>query len=171
LDKALVSAAKKLMKSESDLHKFETLDKWRLFSKNEFGEPNSFRFTIDSECRVSPMDIFEFARRILITKLENLINVIQWDRSPDANMMLLYVRGEDHTIGNMLQVSIFNHFVRKKDRVEYVGYFQPHPLEQHIMFKIRFVRFVQDGVDLDQFINECISNTISDIKSISPHIV
>jgi DNA-directed RNA polymerase subunit L len=52
------------------------------------------------------------------------------------------VRGEDHTLGNLLQSMAYKLWVRdggSKD-VSFIGYHQPHPLEDHIVFKIKCVR-------------------------------
>jgi DNA-directed RNA polymerase subunit L len=56
-----------------------------------------------------------------------------------SNIYAINVTEEDHTIGNLLQVTMFNEYVRNDKVVDFVGYFQPHPLETNIIFKIRFL--------------------------------
>ena len=53
------------------------------------------------------------------------------------NIYIVVVKEDDHTIGNFLQAMIFNLLHREKKFIDYIGYFQPHPLEQDIVFKIK----------------------------------
>jgi DNA-directed RNA polymerase II subunit RPB3 len=49
------------------------------------------------------------------------------------------ITGEDHTVGNLLQGMLYRRWVRDGGgrEVSYVGYFQPHPLEDHIVVKLK----------------------------------
>ena len=48
---------------------FETLEKHRIFKKNEYDEPSHFEFTFESECRVKPGYLFYKAIDIIDEKL------------------------------------------------------------------------------------------------------
>lgn len=61
---------------------------------------------------------------------------------PLANMDDFYevvVQGEDHTLGNLVQGLLYRHWVREGASavVSFVGYHQPHPLEDHIVVKLK----------------------------------
>lgn len=61
---------------------------------------------------------------------------------PSPNMDDFYqvlVRGEDHTIGNLVQGMLYKLWVREggANTVSYVGYHQPHPLEDYIILRIK----------------------------------
>jgi DNA-directed RNA polymerase subunit L len=51
----------------------------------------------------------------------------------------LAVHGEDHTLGNMTQAMLFKRWIRdgNSEDVSFIGYSQPHPQEDVIVFKIK----------------------------------
>jgi DNA-directed RNA polymerase subunit L len=93
---------------------------------------------------------------------------------PVPNMDDFYhitVRDEDHTLGNLIQGMLYRRWVRDGmgREVAYVGYYQPHPLENNIAFKIKCVepgddvrkRFAEGvawaSAQLDELIHEWIA--------------
>jgi len=151
LDKDEVEKQKKKIKDD-DMNKFETLDKWRLFTKNKYGEPDGFHFTVDSECGMTSKYLVNKSFDILIGKLERLLKpgVFQVEVIDLATMMYaIYADNDDHTIGNLLMSSTYNTLVREKREQDdgsqilaYIGYYQPHPLETRIVYKVRFLKMV-----------------------------
>lgn len=139
LDEAEVAKARA---GSADANKFETLTKYKLFQKNEMGEPCSFTFDIVSECRLSVGWIVDQALAVLQAKLAAVAKKTQV--SPIADRLYaLVVPGEDHTVGNLVQVFVYNTYVRKNRIVDFIGYFEPHPLTKEIVFKVRFL----EGMD------------------------
>jgi DNA-directed RNA polymerase subunit L len=66
-----------------------------------------------------------------------------------ANMDDFYevvVHAEDHTLGNLVQGLLYRHWVRdgRSEVVSFVGYHQPHPLEDQIVFKVKVARAGDD---------------------------
>jgi DNA-directed RNA polymerase subunit L len=66
-----------------------------------------------------------------------------------ANMDDFYevaVQGEDHTLGNLVQGLLYRHWLRDGAAavVSFVGYHQPHPLEEQIVFKIKCAKAGDD---------------------------
>jgi DNA-directed RNA polymerase subunit L len=68
----------------------------------------------------------------------------------------IVVGGEDHTLGNLVQGLLYRHWVREGGAVDasFIGYHQPHPLEDHIAFKIKSAKpggdvraLMLDGLD------------------------
>jgi DNA-directed RNA polymerase subunit L len=142
------------------------LEKYRLFSKNEYGEPDSFNMTIESECRMTPHYIFQKAVQVLTEKVDKVFAdpTIELVDS-DAHMWFVTVRGENHTFGNLFQVAVFNEYVRHEVMVDYIGYVQPHPLQEKIVFKIRFYED-QPATKVTEFLKETIEKiktTLSEI--------
>ena len=119
-------------------NKFETLDKYRLFKVNEYGEPTYFTFKIVSECRLSVSYIVDKALRVLQDKMKSVPKKTTVDLISD-NLYALTVKGEGHTVGNFIHVFVYNHYVRHGKIVDFIGYFQPHPLENEIIIKVRFL--------------------------------
>lgn len=142
LDDDLVKKERlKIMQDNVSINKFETIDKYRLFKKNEYNEPNSFNMTIESECRMTPKYILKKGIEVLKNKLAEFENNSKIDNIDiESNLHAIYVDNEDNTLGNLIQVFIYNNYVRKDEVVDFVGYFQPHPLENKIVFKIRFLQ-------------------------------
>jgi DNA-directed RNA polymerase subunit L len=140
--KARAEVARGSGNGSADVNKFETLTKYKLFQKNEMGEPCSFTFDIVSECRLSVGWIVDQAFAVLQAKLSAVAKKTQV--SPIADRLYtLVVPGEDHTVGNLVQVFVYNTYVRKNRIVDFIGYFEPHPLTKEIVFKVRFL----EGVD------------------------
>jgi DNA-directed RNA polymerase subunit L len=139
LDKKVVTQNAKIAE---DKNRFETIDKYRHFIINKYGEPSSFNFTIESECRLTPHYIFKTAINVLSNKILGLEKKMKVEEiSKEHNMFAIMVSNEDHTIGNLVQVYIYNNHVRTDDaKVDFIGYFQPHPLENNIVFKIKFFK-------------------------------
>lgn len=125
---------------------FETLEKHRIFKKNEYDEPSHFEFTVESECRVKPGYLFYKAIDIIDEKLNLLIKNIYDDNirfekvENSKNMYNLSIDNETHTLGNLIQSLLFNNFIRENDKkdINYIGYNCPHPLENIMIIKIQF---------------------------------
>ena len=139
---------------EDELRKrFNTLQVHRCYKTNKYMEPSSFHFDIQSECHLTPVQIFSKAIDTLVKKIEQFI--VNVDEPTDAvqitqsqGMSYVTVDNEDHTFGNMVQAMFYNIFVRdfkmnKTDEssaepaITYIGYYQPHPLENKVLLKIK----------------------------------
>lgn len=134
---------------ESFKNQFDNLDKQRYFYKNKFNEANQFRFIIESECNMTPYYLFDKAIRILKDQVSSLVtndkkyivNLLNDTEDIDADVNKIYIvviENEDHTLGNFLQSMIFNMLHREQKMIDYIGYFKPHPLQNDIVFKIKF---------------------------------
>jgi DNA-directed RNA polymerase subunit L len=133
-----------LLRIEPD---FNNLDKQKFYVKNKFGEPSLFYFTIESEYyKISPQYLFFKAFLILYNKVYKLIQNILQDNIPIKpknnipNTYDIYVHGEMHTLGNLLQSLIYDKFIlndNSKD-IKFVGYKCPHPLDNFFILTIQF---------------------------------
>jgi len=154
--------------SDAAVNKFETLDKYRLFSKNEYDEPNSFHVIIESECRMTPSYIWQKAIDVVVAKLESIGNpekIVVQPIDQDNHLYAIQIKNEDHTLGNLLQVSLYNDYVRAQDTLDFAGYFQPHPLESDIICKIRFF---EAHDDVAGFMKEAVDKAIVKLRAIGP---
>lgn len=145
--KALKALLDKKDDRDNVTKEFNTLQKYRHFKKNHYGEPNSFTMTIESECAMKSERLFLKAIHICIEMLQS----IQADFSKESptslkvepigeipNFYLMTIHGHTHTIGNLLQSLIMNRYVREEQILEYIGYSVPHPLENSFIMKIKF---------------------------------
>lgn len=147
------------------LNQFDTIDKWRIYHKDDYGEPNKFVLDIESECRLTPEQIFKSALNILIEKLQNVTRKMQiLSDSTQSDMHIIQIPNENHTIGNVLQAMVTNKYIRNNKTVEYCGYYEPHPLEANIIVKIKFSKQIQNVKD---FFETMIKEELSTIKKIS----
>ena len=158
-DPAAVAASLAASKLSAAQH--ATLDAHRCFYKNEFGEPSVFLFHVDVETRQAPAFVVFSAFQAMHAKLEAIRDALllpapsldaHADDDDDAKVEVvsypnmddfyhLVIRGEDHTIGNLLQGMLYQRWIRDgaSAEVAYVGYHQPHPLEDLIVLKIKCV--------------------------------
>lgn len=129
-------------KKEETAKRFELLEKARHFKKNEYDEPFAFRFELESECGLSAKEVFAMGVTEVVKRVENFRdNLEDKDKvsiTQQGAMFFVDIKNEGHTLGNLIQTGFYNHMVRNANpTLQYVGYFQPHPLENHIILKMR----------------------------------
>ena len=149
---------------------FNTLEKYRHFKKNKFGEPSSFTMTIESECAMSPEYIFTKAGAVCIDQLNAIIQDMRKTVSVEnigevANYYVMTVNGYTHTMGNLIQALVLNKYVRETPILEYIGYSVPHPLENTFIMKIKFVQDTSIN-EVREFMIKAINEIIENITSI-----
>lgn len=129
--------------TEQLLKQFKVIDCQREYCKNEYGEACKFDFKLESECALTPHEIFQQAIDNLIIRIGAVrerfatrdINVT----SIGEETFEIKVEGESHTLGNLLQALIYNEHIRKGggDEISFIGYNVPHPLAELVVFKLR----------------------------------
>jgi DNA-directed RNA polymerase subunit L len=149
---------------ENNINKFNTLDIYKQYHKNKYNEPNKFKFTVESECAISPIYIVNKALLIILNKINNIIqNIDDIQIIKNNDLFTVILNGETHTIGNLIQSLIFNKFIREEKSKElmYVGYTVPHPLEKVLLIKIK-----GNFTDPKNFFNKAlihVENTIEEV--------
>jgi DNA-directed RNA polymerase subunit L len=133
-------------KKETMLREFQTMEVQRCYKVNEFGEPNSFDFVVES---IGTMSIFDIVERALYNiemkcakyagELPSDVRVIP----ADARMkgFDFYFPNEDHTLGNLLQAFMEANLMDTGE-ISFVGYKVPHPLRAEMVLRI--------GVDFER---------------------
>lgn len=163
--------------------KFDTLDKYRFFKRNQYDEPSEFLFKIESECKMRPAYMFFKALTILIDKVialkdnindESKVVVSQMGTVP--NFYQLCIKGENHTLLNVMQSLIYHNEVRlksPKDRVlEYVGYYQPHPLDEQMYLKLKFKSLIEASpTSTKEFIVKCSDVILSHLHEVTQQFI
>lgn len=144
------------------------IEKYRHYVKNKYGEASEFHFKIESECALLPTYIFGKALDILIAKLENVRNIDLDIRVIQENQKfynIIFV-DEDYTLLNVLQCMIYNNEIRGNPAtpLEYIGYYQPHPLDNKMIMKIKFDN--QKDLDVGAFVKDCIKVIIDNINTV-----
>ena len=87
-----------------------------------------------------------------ITALENKESKVILETTPTENFYHIHIDNEDHTLVNMLHSCIYNHSIRDHidKRLDYIGYYQPHPLHKSMLMKLK----LSDGIDPRSFLIE-----------------
>jgi len=130
--------------------KTNILDKERAYLKNTYDDPLVVTFSIESECALTPKYLFSKAIDILADKLHKIIQNINIDESTQSYIKFEVTEtggqftfsNEDDTLGNVLQSSLHNHYIREKKpgprdiNIVYVGYYCPHPLDSTMVLRI-----------------------------------
>lgn len=142
------SIGRKMTKDEHGkfISRFDSLEKYRCFYTNRYDEANTFHFQIESECAMKPKYIFQKAFDVVIDKVDLLIENLQNQSTPinviheNQNFYEVLIENEDFTLLNMLQSLIYNLEIRenKHTELEYIGYYQPHPLDNKMILKLKF---------------------------------
>ena len=152
--------------------KFETLDKYRHFHTNQYGEPCKFHFQIESECRLSPGYMFGKAIHVLIDKMRTFS-----DKLPSLKVSQdvtdnysVEIPNEDYTLVNTLQCLVYNHCIREKDNdgypLSYIGYYQTHPLDQKMIVRMRFDGTPYTNKDIQTFLHLQVDKIISYLQTV-----
>jgi DNA-directed RNA polymerase II subunit RPB3 len=119
--------------------KTDILEKERDYIKNEYGEPTDIHFMMETETSLTPKYIILKAIEILIQKINDIpIKSTIQQNDKIANTIDIHVPNEDDTVGNLFQSLIFNEYIRTKktDKMTYIGYYAPHPLDKKIIIRI-----------------------------------
>lgn len=122
---------------------FRSLELHRSFKIDVKGEPYSYDFTIESIGTMSPytmvytglLELAALCERYTAVDVGELPETM--DIRPAEGSMKgfdLWFRGEDHTLGSMLQAWIVDNLVGSD--VDFAGYKVPHPLRKEMMLRL-----------------------------------
>lgn len=165
-----LSANKDKASVESLTHQFNSIERERHYYRNKYREPNNFDIQITSECSIPCVHIFRSA----IVILKNKIIAFQNSDYGIVNNNMLFsiiVKNESHTLGNLFQSLVFNHYIREnldnEYGVTYIGYNVPHPLEQILLIKVKGDKLLLLD-DVKNFVNNAcdyIYNMLNDLDN------
>lgn len=140
---------------------FNSLERYRYYIKNKFGDPNSFQFSLESETGLSAKYIM-YQSIVILTNIFNIlliavelnVNNVWLNEKNDSevitivhadvpNMYVITFKNHTHTVGNLIQSHMLNNHIRNKPvndsyDLDYVGYSVPHPLEELFILKVKF---------------------------------
>lgn len=146
---------------------FELEEADRYFYIDENGEPNIFSFTIESCGVLKPHRILIDSVKSIISRLKkfnvNLDKVFNTEESSieiteSQSVMKSYdivIHNETHTLGNLLQTYINK---LNKEKNIFVGYMNPHPLEEKIKLRIKLEK--HDITELQTTLKTCSDHLI-----------
>lgn len=158
------------------MQRFNTLEIFRCFKKNKYNEACSFDFSIETECRLRPAYLVFKALRILADKLSKLSsNIVNSHEDVSITQLTgvedffqIAIKHENHTLLNVLQSLIYNISFREKtpesNPIEYIGYYQPHPLDDLMVIKLKLRKL--EGVIIDKsYVSDLMVDYIHEIET------
>ena len=155
--KKQLAAKKAANATKEEMNFFKTIEKQRIYKKDKHGRPNSFRFVIESECRLEPLYIMNAAVKKVIENLQKFPKKLK-KVSIENDLHILEFEDEGYTISNIIHTTMINNYVDKDKRITYAGYIKPHALEDVVVFKIKFIK--QDD-SVEGFVASCVKDTIN----------
>lgn len=173
-----------------DLNRFDCIDRQKLVVRNKKGEPSHFVFTVESECRLSPTFLVNSAFDVILNKLDLLKTGTRLtakllheqkesiqvetrrgkeEKEKEKYMYSIEVQDEDHTMGNLIYQIAMNHFIeneeeKKTQPINFIGYYQPHPLKSAIVFKIRFLKAGMDPISFFKHVIDVVKSDLEEAK-------
>jgi DNA-directed RNA polymerase subunit L len=126
---------------------FQTMEIQRCYLKDEYGNPNSFTFYVES-IGVQPIPNIVLAgieaAEDLVKKYTDMDKIIPSNiriQASDTRFPALDVifENEGHTLGNLLETYLVENHTEdggKEPRIAYAGYKVPHPLRQEMFVRI-----------------------------------
>lgn len=148
--------------------KFNTSERDRYYHVDKFGEPNKFRFKVESIGAIPPLMIFYRGIRNLVKKISefksNCINqnenIVEFTPSKNLNNGYdILINEEDDTLGNLVQTFInelFCNYNVVEKKIKYVGYVKVHPLKKQIMLSIQpFTKTKVEDLVKDYIVPSC----------------
>jgi DNA-directed RNA polymerase subunit L len=165
------------------LKRFNTLEVYRCFKKNKYDEANTFDFKLESECNMRPAFLFFKACKILIEKISSFVDNIKNKNETSVKINKLVgldefynieVYNEDYTLLNVLQSNIYNICFKEtklaNNPFEYIGYNQPHPLDNVMVLKLKMHKF-EDKVITKDYVAGLLVDYSNDIISKIKHFL
>lgn len=154
--------------SEEKLHnRFNINMVQRIYIKDEYGDPISFNFRVESIGIIPPLVIVERAAQALVSMVEEFISNLRVGASDAIDIVPITTRGangfnikiinRDDTLGNLLMSWLSRQFSdyalpAEERQLEFVGYHRTHPMLNHVNIEIRPIG--------SQSIEECIKDII-----------
>lgn len=142
----------------------------RHFMTNSEGEPNAFHFTVESDGRIGPHNIFMSALHILDRKIDEFMDKIvkeqEFEIQKGDSIMFAYdfiFENEDYTLSYLFQNYLYQFYQNVEDpKIKYVGCTVPHPLENKMVIRIA----LRDSSLQSDYIKSLFQETSKEIKKI-----
>ena len=142
----------------------------RYFMTNAEGEPNAFHFTVESDGRIAPHNIFMSALHILDRKIDEFMAKItkeqEFEIQKSDSIMFAYdfiFENEDYTLSYLFQNYLYQFYQNVEDpKIKYVGCSVPHPLENKMVIRIA----LRDSSLQSDYIKSLFQETSKEIKKI-----
>lgn len=142
---------------------FNTMEVSRCYLMDSTGEPYSFDFTIETVGVLDVPYIIQAACEIgavMCDRYSNVATDVKLDTTPELSISKsetavigwdFLFKGNDHTLGNLLQTWLEQHHMEDGDAtptITYAGYSVPHPLRDEMILRIGVADKTKDGTPI-----------------------
>jgi hypothetical protein len=148
--------------------RFQINEVYRYYKTDEYGEPNSFDFVIESIGQYSPIELIHRGLLELINEIEKFIEAVRTkntelvDIRPSTNIgngFEILAKNMNDTLGNIIQCYLVNtcclYDLGDKRTLESITYNKIHQLEDKVLFTVRCLKMGIDETINDVFIKGC----------------
>ena len=156
------------------INSFMVCDADQCFHTNEYGEPNYFEFTIESDGRIPPHIIFMTSITMLENKLNNFIKLLDDTKKISFEkgdcIMPSYdinITDEDYTLGYLLQHYMYTLFYLPEDKkINYISSTILHPLINKLLIRISIKEPGLKEDYIKSLFKECVIEIKKDLNNI-----
>ena len=143
----------------------------RYFMTDAEGEPNAFTFTVESDGRIAPHNIFYQALELLDSKIDAFMEKISGDQELEIqksdSIMLSYdfiFENEDYTLSYLYQHYLYQLFQNVEEpKIKNVSCNIPHPLENKMVIR---VALRDSSLHSDYIKSSCVDVSIDDLETL-----
>jgi len=164
--------------------RFRINELYRYYKTDEYGEPNSFDFTIESVGRDKPLLLIHKGITELVIRLDDFIQdlntrntekIVVYPSATIGNGFEIKSLDMDDTLGNIIHCHLVNNCclydLEDKRSIESVTYNKTHPLENNVLFTVRNLKSGTDEtvntiVDECRKLSEFLKNLNQDLEKI-----
>lgn len=139
---------------------------WMALEGNRYYKQNSYDFELKTIGVYNNIELLNSACIVMIEKLKTLINeyadkiTVSTSISTLPNAFDVKVKGEDHTLGKVLEDFLFSKYVEGNKRLSYLGFIKEHPHDDYIKYTMSFGMEQVEVSTVEQLINEAANDAI-----------
>jgi DNA-directed RNA polymerase subunit L len=159
--------------------RFKINEVYKYYKTDDYGEPNSFDFVIESIGQYTPIELIHRGFLELITEIDKFIEAVRTrnielvDIKPSkivGNGFEILAKNMNDTLGNIIQCYLVNNCclydLGDERTLESVTYNKIHQLEDKVLFTVRCLKMGMDETINDIFIPGC-QNLITHLKELN----
>ena len=174
-EKGLTPTDEEVLKNRFKINRIQ-----RYFKTDEYDEPNSFDFKLESVGVIPSLIIFERGCNSLITELKNLITNIETKNENEVTIIPnvefgggsynIHIMNADDTLGNLVQTHCSQMFADyslppEERKCSVITYHKVHPLKREIIISVKPITSTND------YYENCKDTIIVGCKVIIKHLM
>jgi hypothetical protein len=148
--------------------RFQINEVYQYYKTDEYGEPNSFDFIIESVGQYSPIELIHRGLLELITEMERFVEAVRtkntelvdvYPSTTVGNGFEILAKSMNDTLGNIIQCYLVNNCclydLGDERTLESITYNKVHQLEDKVLFTIRCLKMNMDDTIEKVFLKHC----------------